>query len=136
VGPQRGLWWLWWRRPRWRRWHHREAQGVVEPGEVPLLLLGADEDGHSELLLLGELGRDVERLAALGRTEDVVRNVADHVIGVVADHLTDVDLAGDLIGDTWRWWRRLLGLDTDASLVVLLFVVILIIIIVGIIVVV
>jgi hypothetical protein len=30
----------------------------------------------------------------------VVRNVADHVIGVVTDHSTDVDLAGDLIGDT------------------------------------
>jgi hypothetical protein len=122
------------RRPRWRRRHHGEGQGVVEPRKVPLLLLGADEDGHDELLLLGELGWDVEQLTALGRTEDVVRDVANHVIGVVAGHPAVVDVAGDLTGDTWRRWRRLLDLETNASLVfvfvILLFIVIFVVVII------
>jgi hypothetical protein len=62
--PRRRPRWL--RRPRWRTRRHREGEGVVEAGEGPLLLLGADDDGHRELLLLGELERDIEVLAKLG----------------------------------------------------------------------
>jgi hypothetical protein len=64
-----------------------------------------------------------EVLATLGCTKDVVHDMVDHVVNVVADHPTIVGLAGDLAGDTWRLWRRLLSLDIDASLIfVLLFV--------------
>jgi hypothetical protein len=70
----------WLRRPRWRRQRHREGEGVVKAGEDPLLLLGADDDGHRELILLGELGRDIEVLAKQGRTEVVVRDMANHVV--------------------------------------------------------
>jgi hypothetical protein len=61
-----------------------------------------------------------EVLAVLGCTEDVVHDMVDHVVGVVADHPTIVGLAGDLAGDTWRLWMRLLSLDVDASLVFVL----------------
>jgi hypothetical protein len=100
-----------------------EGKGVIEARKGPLLLLGADDDIHRELLLLGELGRDIEVLDKLGRTELVVHDVADHVIGVFADYPTIIDQAGDLAGDPWRRWRMLLGLDTDAFLIVLLLVV-------------
>jgi hypothetical protein len=112
---------------RWRRRRNGEGEGVVDAWEGPLLLLGADDDGHHELLLLGELGRDVKVLAKLGCAEVVVRGVADHVIGVIVDHPTVVDQARDLAGDPWRWWRRLLGLDANAFLIALLVVLLLVI---------
>jgi hypothetical protein len=48
------------------------------------------------LLLLGQLGRDLEGLATVG----------GHVVRVVADHSTIVDLARDLAADTRRRRRR------------------------------
>jgi hypothetical protein len=38
-------------------------------------------------------------LAKLGCAEVVVGDMPDHVVGVVVDHPTIVDLAGDLAGD-------------------------------------
>jgi hypothetical protein len=65
---------------------HRQAPG--RPSSVRLLLL-ADEDGDGELLLLGELGRDLKGLATVGGLK-------------VVDHPAIVDLAGDLAADTRR----------------------------------
>jgi hypothetical protein len=70
-------------RRRWPRWwgrHHREGKGVLNPWEGPHLLLLADEDGHRELLLLGELGRHDVWLAKVGRLEVVVDDMVDHVV--------------------------------------------------------
>jgi hypothetical protein len=122
AGPWRSPWWLRWWQSRWRRWRHREDQGVVEPREHPLLLLLSDEDGHCELLLLGELRRHDELLAKVGRLEVVVDDMVDHVVRVVVDHPAVVDLARDLAADTWRRRRRLLGLDTDVVVVFVLVV--------------
>jgi hypothetical protein len=50
-------------RPRCRRRHHGEGEGIFIAWEGPLLLLGTDDDVHRELLLFGKLGRDVKGLA-------------------------------------------------------------------------
>jgi hypothetical protein len=109
-----------------RRWHerwwrrHRENQGVRELGERPQLrpplLLLADEDGDGELLLLGELGRHLEDLAAVDGLKIVVDDMI-HVVYVVTDHPAVVYLAGYLAGDTRRWWS--LGVVVILILVVL-----------------
>jgi hypothetical protein len=38
-----------------RRWHHREEEGVLEPGERPFLFLRANEGCHLQLLVLRQL---------------------------------------------------------------------------------
>jgi hypothetical protein len=42
-------------------WSHGEGEGILDAGKGPHVLLGADEDSHPKLLLLGELGRHDER---------------------------------------------------------------------------
>jgi hypothetical protein len=74
--------------------------------ECPPLLLLADEDSHRELLLLGELGWHVVGPATVGGLEVLVDNIVHHVIRVIADHPTIVDLAKDLASDTRRRRRR------------------------------
>jgi hypothetical protein len=96
-------------------------QSVRELRERPPLLLLADEDGDSELLLLGELGRHLVGLAAFGSLKIVVDDMVDHVVCVIADHPAVVYLAGDLSADTRRRWR--LGFVLVLLLVVLIVVV-------------
>jgi hypothetical protein len=69
----------------------------------PLLL--ADEDGDGELLLLGELGRHLVGLAAIGGLKIVGDDMVDHVVHVIADHTAIVYLARDLATDTRRRWH-------------------------------
>jgi hypothetical protein len=92
------------RSPRWRTWWRRRCDGegedVLKPQEGALLLLCAHKDDDLQLLVLGELRWQLVVLAALVRKKDVVHNVADEIVGVVADRLAGVIVAAG------RWGRR------------------------------
>jgi hypothetical protein len=56
--------------------------------------------------------------------------MVDHVVRVVVDHPAVVDLARDLVGDTWRRQRRLSGQDTNFDVVFVLVVLVIAVVIV------
>jgi hypothetical protein len=101
--------WLPSRRRRWRWWRHREEEGVLEAGEHPFLFLHADEDCHLQILALRQLWREHVVLIVVSGKEDVVGNVADKVLCVIADDNAVVDVAGDVIAPCRRRrrWRLL-----------------------------
>jgi hypothetical protein len=113
---------------RWpRRWWrcHRENQSIRElqehPHLCPPLLLLTDEDGDGELLLLGELGRHLVGLAAVGGLKIVVDDMVDHLAYVIVDYPVIVYLARDLAADMRRRWH--LGVVLILEVLVLEFVV-------------
>jgi hypothetical protein len=120
--------WLPSRRRRWRRWRHREEDGVLEPGERPFLFLRANEDCHLQLLVLRQLRRQHIVLAVVSGEEDVVGNVAEEVLRVVADDSVVVDMARNIAAPCrrrrrWRLRvRRLAAVVKDGEVKVVVLV--------------